>query len=479
MFWSILERYALKPVAGSARYSSVPHENGATKSETTPETPRGLPLLGLTPFLARDRTHFVDRLLRDFGPTVFLEKQPGVGNIMFSSDPAIVDEVLVHRSSKFIKSKHYRKVLPLTGKGSLLLEGESWRTRRKIIGPLFHPSHLNALTKVVAKVVKKYAEREFAPRAGEAFDISKHFNRLTLEVVCEAILGNWATDEEKTKLSQALDQSLSKIEPLFYPKFLSLPGTERRIKKDLEKAAKIIDDISRGIFHRVTLQPHVDNDFVSDFVHGKDGKEGADVESFCSEFKTLVFAGHETTSNALSWMWWCVFHPQNGGVLKSLQAEAAQVPDSPTMADLRKLAVLQNVISETLRIFPSVPSISRDATEDMNIGGWSIKKDDMIVIPIISLHRKGDIWKQPMKFSPHRFEEKARHGNYLPFSKGPRNCVGSGFATMEMLIIVSTLLNQFQFELIPDQHPQEEVHVTMKPSPGIFVRLKNKSSAFH
>lgn len=443
----MLRNYAFKPAA---------QRNG----------PKGLPFLGLIPFLAKDRFSVFHEATKIFGDHVDLGKQ-GENHYFLTSDPEITYECLVSQASSFVKSPNYKKLTPLTGEGLLLLEGKKWKNHRKMIAPQFHPSHLAKFKVAMLDTVHDYLDHNPEFDSGERFDLGEKMHYLALDVVCQTLLGSWATPQEKKHLVFHLNEVLTHISSVFYKNpFMELLG-RKTAELQLESGGKEVDRVARQIYARVKKAPHVEGDFLIDLIHG-----GLDADDFCAEFKTLVFAGHETSANALSWFWWYILQGKNRSILDELQASVKDLPTDVDLRTLRKNQLLIRCIEETLRLCPSAPSVSRIATEDVKIGDTQIKKGEVYIYLIIEMHRNKDFWPDPMRWDPKRFDSQPighpKNKVFLPFAAGPRNCVGSGFAMMEMMYIIFTMIQRLDLQLDEATVPREQYTLTLKPS-GVFT----------
>ncbi len=194
------------------------------------------------------------------------------------------------------------------------------------------------------------------------------------------------------------------------------------------------------------------------------------------EAVTLFAAGYETTSNVLTWLWYAL--SQNPQVVDKLQAEVdTQLQGrAPTFDDLNNLPYSDWVLKEALRLYPSAWAISRQAVEDVVINDFLIKKDTVISLSPFALHRSERYWDEPNTFRPERFadEESMHKYQYLPFGSGPRVCVGNSFATMEMRLILATIMQQFTMQALSDAHPEFEPKLTLRPKGGMNLRIRQR-----
>jgi cytochrome P450 len=189
------------------------------------------------------------------------------------------------------------------------------------------------------------------------------------------------------------------------------------------------------------------------------------------EVMTLFLAGHETTANALSWLWYEL--GRNPQVERRLRDEISTVLEGrpPTAADLPRLGYCQRVIEETMRVHPPAWLLIRQARGADEIGGYPIPSGRVILISPYVIHRHPDFWEDPEKFDPDRFlperSQKRPRLAYLPFGAGQRMCIGNTFALMEMQAVVATVLQRFRLSVVRDHLVEPEPLVTLRPKHGI------------
>lgn len=192
-----------------------------------------------------------------------------------------------------------------------------------------------------------------------------------------------------------------------------------------------------------------------------------------------MIAGHETTSVGLTWTLYLLAKHQEIQA-KAREEAKAVLGDSVTMTNkqLDSLTYITAVINESLRMYPPAALFLRETIQEDKIGGHVIPNGSFIVIPICILHHMEEYWPNPDKFIPERFlktdDSKPDISNYkfMPFSAGPRNCIGRKFSMAEMKITIAKLLYTFKFELDPN-HPEltTRLQLTLKPHPKPILRV--------
>jgi cytochrome P450 len=194
------------------------------------------------------------------------------------------------------------------------------------------------------------------------------------------------------------------------------------------------------------------------------------------EVMTIFMAGHETTAVALSWTWYLL--AQHPDVDARLAGELADVLDgrSATAADLPRLPYAEHVVTEAMRLYPPAYGLGRQAVRDTHLGGQPIGKHDIVIVPTWVVQRDPRWFEEPAAFRPERWAgdraQRLPRFAYFPFGGGPRQCIGNGFALMEAVLILITLARRVRLSLVPGQEVRATPYVTLRPEPGIRVRLE-------
>jgi len=198
------------------------------------------------------------------------------------------------------------------------------------------------------------------------------------------------------------------------------------------------------------------------------------------EVNTFMFEGHDTTSMAMSWFLYCMAtnQKQQDRVRDELFQVFGESDRWCTRNDLGQLKYLECCIKESLRLYPSVALFTRMTTEDVKIGKYTIPPGVNLDVSIYAIHRNPRIYPDPLVFNPDRFlpEHSAdRHPfAFIPFSAGPRNCIGQRFAMTEEKVLLSTLLRKFRFDLSPTApKPVPTIQLTLKSLTGIHLLVSD------
>jgi cytochrome P450 len=441
-------------------------------------SPKGNPILGHWPDMARDTLGYLTRLAREFGD--FVPLRFVVFPTVFVNHPSMVEEVLVTRHRSFGKSRSNRQLRALLGTGLLTSEGEFWLRQRRLAQPAFHRERIEAY----GTTMTDYAERMVATwRTGEEREVHEDMMRLTMEIVgktlFDADLGADA-DEVGIALSEALVAFDSRIRSLWalLPERFPTPGVLR-----LRRAVRQLDRIVHDIIGNRRRSDEDRGDLLSMLLHARVEEDGGGMtdQQLRDEVLTLFLAGHETTALVLSWAWYLLStHP---GAEARLHAELRAVRGgrTPTVADVPRLRFTNMVVTETMRLFPPAWAMGRRAVEDTVVGGRRIPKGTTIMMSQWTMHRDARYFDEPDSFRPERWESglesRLPRFAYFPFGGGPRKCIGSNFAMLEAILVLATIAQRFRFDLLPGQVIVPEPLITLRPKHGIRMRLQERYSA--
>jgi cytochrome P450 len=198
------------------------------------------------------------------------------------------------------------------------------------------------------------------------------------------------------------------------------------------------------------------------------------------EATTFILAGHETTANALSWMWYLLALNTDSRERMLDEVDAVLEGRRPTAEDLSRLTWTAACVQEAMRMFPPAWAIPRTAIEDDVIDGHRIPKGASILIPVHAIHHDERFWPEPEAFDPSRFEPDCARGRhrsaYLPFGGGRRICIGSSFALMEATLIAAIMSQRFVYDLVPGHPVEPEATLTLRPRRGLRMVARRRTA---
>ena len=438
-----------------------------------PPSPKGHPLLGQLGEYQKDSLGYERRVARALGDVVHIRWVNRHAYLI--SHPDDVKRVLVDDAAKYHKAPIYKQLLSyFLGNGLLTSDGEFWRRQRKLAQPAFHHKRLQAYGAVMVDYTERLL-REWTP--GETRDIDHDMMRLTLGIVAKTLF-DADIERSANRIGEALTALLevtqariqSPIE--WIPAWLPTPGNRRR-----REAVQVLDEIVMGMINERRASDEDRGDLLSMLIQAQDDEgQGMTDQQLRDEAVTLVLAGHETTANALTWTWYLLAqHPE---VEARLHAEVDVVLGgrAPTVDDLRRLTYTDMVIKEAMRLYPPIPAFARQAIEDTELGGYSVPKDMIISISPNVIHHDPRWYPEPEAFRPERFaKENEKHlpkYAYLPFSGGPRVCIGNSFAAMEAVLALATAAQRYRLRLAPGQRVTPQATLTLRPREGMPMRVE-------
>lgn len=435
----------------------------------------GLPGIGNLLPLSRDILGFVQRCVHEHEELVEVKI---MGHAFYiATHPALIEEVLVTKNQHFIKDKGLREFAkPVFGTGLLTSDGDFWLRQRRLAQPAFHRQRIAAYSEVMTG----FTERALVHwRDGEVRDIHDAMMKLTLEIVAKTLFDqeeNAEVEEIATALDAIMDRFdnnglLSLVENLIGRK---LPTP---IQRRYRQAVFRLNDIVNAVIAQRRTQHEDKGDLLGMFLAARDEEgNGMSDKQLRDECKTMFLAGHETTALTLSWTLWLLHHHPDAKA--KLQAELAQVlaGRTPTPADLPHLRYTERVLQESMRLYPPAWTLEREATCDVEIGGYHIPKGHNILISQYAVQRDPRWYPDPERFDPDRWEndllKRLPKFAYFPFGGGPRLCIGQQFAQMEAMLMLATILQRVDLTLTPGQRIVPQPSITMRPRYGLKMRVR-------
>jgi cytochrome P450 len=198
-----------------------------------------------------------------------------------------------------------------------------------------------------------------------------------------------------------------------------------------------------------------------------------------SNILTFLSAGHETTANTLAWSAFLLSQSPHWSARVREEADRELAGERDGL--LERLVVTKAVVEEALRLYPPISALSRMSEHPDTLGGHPVSGRSLIVIAPYILHRHRLIWDRPDIFDPSRFLGATKANiprfAYLPFGAGPRTCIGASFALQEAILVLATLMHRFDLELSPGAHVWPLQKITLRPTPGLPMRVTPRSSA--
>ncbi|NMO14163.1 cytochrome P450 [Pyxidicoccus fallax] len=442
--------------------------------------PRGHLLLGVLPEARRDVLGLLTRVRREYGDVARYRVGPTTSHLI--SHPDGVRHVLQEHVKNYTKDHFsYRLVSRVAGNGLLTSQGSFWLRQRRLAQPAFHRQRIAAMAEEMTRATARMLEGWDASAArGEPVVMVEEMMRLTLSIVGAALFGTSVGDKAEV-VGSAFNVLSEQTVTRFRTMRLLPPVLPTRYDREFRAASRALRGAVMDIIAERRQRNEDRGDLLSMFMLARDEETGETMtdEQLRDEVLTMLVAGHETTSTAMSWVW--ALLDQHPHVEAKLHAELDAVLEGrlPTAADVGRLAYTRMVVEEAMRLYPPAYIFSRAVKEDDVIGGFRIPGGTTVDISPYVTHRHPDFWERPEEFIPERFSPEASAQRpryaYFPFSGGPRQCIGNGFAIMEAQLILATVAQRFRPRRVPGHVLTPEPLITLRPKGGLPMHLERRS----
>jgi cytochrome P450 len=427
--------------------------------------------------MARNPVQILSRYNEIFGDTFWI-RIGGLKEAMVTIDPAVIQHVLKTNAENYQKSEiQVKRMGHFLGKGLLTTHGEAWRTQRRLIQTGFDRKQLDALSSIMRdSLAESLRDFDSQIRRGPV-DIYPHLMKITFAMVARSLFGARLKDEDIDLVSHTICTVQEFIvrqtlQPYLNPWF-AVSGELRRHEDMRTRADAVLLEYIRK---RRNEPPG--HDLLQTLMDARysDG-EGMSDKLILSESMQLLVAGHETSSNALSWLFYLL--SSRPDCLEKVRREFDSVlGDAPiTYADVPKFEFTTQVIMEALRLYPPFWMVDRMAVADDRVGDLAIPRGSMVIVYVYGAHHAPRYWKNPENFDTERFtkeNDKLRTPfTFLAFGAGPRGCIGGNYAMLQILMILSDLLRKYDFQLAPGQTIEARPMVILRPKHGIRMTFTN------
>ncbi len=385
------------------------------------------------------------------------------------NDPEMIGHVLLNNHENYAKPEFLRLVTQSAiGRGLFLAEGADWRGQRKIVAPTFSPNALMRFNSIIADVVQHQVAAW--PTAPSRINMAEEGLSSALKVISDTLFSGDVRLTSK-EASAHLTATLGAIGKAPVSVMLGLPEFSLSPAFLRGRRGRLY---LRGVFGAM-VDERVSSARYDDFFGGLVAALYAQYPP--AEARALAIdnaftfdvAGHETTAVALAWTSYLLAAQPELQEEARAEAVAALAGDVAFLPE--RLPLLRQIIEETMRLYPPLHRIERQALGDDEVGGVKIKKGDIVSIWPMVIHRHRAIWDRPDVFDHMRFtpDAKARQHRfqYLPFGAGPRICVGMRLAMNEILIVMAHWLAARRFETVADHGVRPVGGVTLRPMGGM------------
>jgi cytochrome P450 len=399
------------------------------------------------------------------------------------NDPDLITTVLRDRPADFPKSDRVAEGLrPLLGRSVFLTNGDEWQAQRRIIDPAFEGGRLRDVFPALQAAASAALARLIAS-AGQPVDIEAEASHFAADVIFRALFSLPIEDATATEV-YARFRAFQRAQPLLnlaaflpLPRWLPrlYPARARREALAIRRLiARMTDDRAAQI-----AAGTAPDDLASKIMTTPDPQTGRcfTPPEMADQVAIFFLAGHETSASTIAWALWLLAADPATQARLAAEARAVLTPGSG-YADLSRLTVTRNVLRETLRLYPPVPMMVREARCPLTLRGRAVPKGSQIVLSPWHLHRSDRHWDRPDDFLPDRWDTEAGRqavrSAYMPFSAGPRVCPGAGFALAEGALILATILRDLTVTPADPHPPVPVAHLTVRSRDGIRLKFRHR-----
>ncbi len=392
-------------------------------------------------------------------------------------DPELIERVLKTREDIYPRSDVTRRIFrPTRGQNILSAYGDTWKRQHKAMVPVFQHRNILNVASLMTMAASRWTDDMVAGGA-RTVDMHTEMVDLTLKIICDSALsGRDKLDREE--LVSSVDEYLLSISRISFLDLIGAPAWVPRPARLLDRAGpkmdRMMDRIIAARIERGPSSPPDVLDMLIDAFSASDRQAGAEFD-LRNNLLVFLIAGHETTTLALTWALYLL--ARDGDVQARARSVARQVlGDRPATAeDVPNLRFIRQIVEEAMRLYPPGALMTRTALANDALNRVEVRRGDTIILPIYTVQRHRSLWTDPDGFNPDRFAPemaRTRHKfSYLPFSAGPRICIGMAFAMTEMVIILSTLLTRMALSMDNGFDPKPEMLLTLRPTNGMRIEM--------
>lgn len=430
-----------------------------TETNSLPPTPPGQPLLGHTAAFVRNPFGFIRDSVASTGD-VFRIRLLGK-DVYVLGHPDYVKTALLDRDT-FAKLDDFEVAF---GEALLSVEGEQWQRQRHAMEHFFSPTRLHEHAQTMTAITERRIDDW---TTGEVIRVDQEMRAIALHNLFKVVLGQSLTDDEVDELAEAAHALNLWFKPTSWalPKWVPTPA-----RRKFHRGSDQLRDRARALLADTGDDPTEDSLLATLAALRDDPDSAFDQSEVLDQIVGMLFAGHETTALAMTYALHQISsHPD---VAAQFHTKIDDVIDGPpSLADLQELEYLEQVIDETLRLYPPVHAIPRVTTEPVEIDRYTIPSNAQVLLSVWSIHRDSRFYDDPLTFDPDRWKQttpREQEHAFVPFGAGPRICIGRHFARLEMKAVLTAIGRQYQL----DAEGSIEVapQMTTQPDGPMIVRI--------
>lgn len=381
------------------------------------------------------------------------------GNIYIVNNPHHASQFLLQDISKLNKSPHYEEFKVGLGNSLVIANGEDWKKSRRFLSSFFSPGQVKQYQTQIDQILTEEMEK-WSQRENKSIDLWEDVLDITFKIIGNIIFG-YSLEEIAPQAKKAFeDLSQLSIERMFMafkpPRWVPIKN-----HREMKKCLKVISQISQSLIYD---KSHPPRNLLKTIVDNVGERGIADSKKYIrDESITFLAAGYETMASGIFWSLYLL--AKNDSILKKVQKEICEDEDPKWT---------RATIEEALRLYPPAPLVSRSPISNGDFMGITLKKKDIIMIPLYAIHRNPKYWENPNRFDPERFlRTEEKNPAYMPYIKGPRKCIGEHLSNLTMERFYKIFFNKFNINLEESIIPEtkSKLFITLKPEKKIIFKL--------
>ena len=367
-------------------------------------------------------------------------------------------KVLVTDRDK-VKWRNADPVTDLLRHGVLVTDGEEHDHYRKLMEPPLHPSQLNNYVQTMIVHTDRVTSQW---REGQVVDMLVESRKIALLIIMDTLFSVDVWDD-LPRIWTPILKAINYISPGAWIIWRNIP------RPGYKKHLKQLDDY----LYEIISTRRADSPKSDLLQHLIDA--GLDDDRIRDQMLTMLIAGHDTSTALLAWTFYLLgSHPQiHERLVRELDVSIGEIPPSASAGWQPHL--LDEVIKESLRLYPPIHIGNRIVAEDMDFDANCVPAGERLFYSIYLTHRDAEHWENPHDFHPERFEHGRKQPPYayVPFGGGPRGCIGAAFGQAEARLVIARLLQTFTFELV-NKNVHAHMGATLEPRPGAMMRVSKR-----
>jgi cytochrome P450 len=438
--------------------------------------PRGNFLSGSTIAFQKDPIAFLSGVADEYGPVAKFRVLTDDWYLLTA--PEDVYQVLVRQASRFHKPRLNKRLFSdFMGNGLVSSDGEHWKRQHKMVLPGFHRRRIDSFGDLMVSLTSEALD---AWEQGDVVDINRELTDLTLRIIIRTMFGAEVGDGGQRIRDAMAELNAVLVDYINLPIPVPLWWPSKKNKRKV-RAIRDVEDVLFEIVNERRASGEDKGDLLSMMLQMRDDEEkGMSDKDLRDEGMTLFFAGHETASHSMTWIWHLLAEHPDAAEKVAVEIDTVLGDEPMTMASLKELPYLEMVVKEGMRLYGAAWMFMREPVEDVSLPNVRIPAGAQVAICPHILHRRPNLFEDPEAFRPERFtkenEAKIPMGAYVPFSMGPRVCLGKTFAMAEMRLILGTILRRFRPVSPPGFVPKPVAQISLHPAEGMLNVVERRGS---